>query len=45
MKNLVITCFFGFILFVSPNAQGHKHYKKMMDDLEIHQVITLYNAS
>jgi hypothetical protein len=42
VKNLLITCFFGFILFVSPTAQGHKHDKKMMDSIHIDKPITLY---
>jgi len=42
IKNLVITCFFGFIIFVSPTAQGRKHDKKMMDNLQIDKPITLY---
>ncbi len=42
IKNLVITCFFGFILFVSPTAKGHIHDKKIADDLSIKIPINLY---
>lgn len=42
VKNLVITCFFGFILFVSPTAQGHKYDIKMIDCVLINKPITLY---